>query len=103
MDLSPENQEKLVKATAIMDSLSTRLDTLMASRMADAAERAQRKADKAKAKADNHLPSEAPPPSDNPDLDIPPFTPPAWFPDNFMDDGIEREELRQGALSKEQF
>jgi hypothetical protein len=107
MDLSPENQEKLDRATAMMDGLSTRLDTLMARRFADAAVKAQRRADKAKAKADTHLPSEAPPPSDNPDnlLDIPPYEEPAWFPPNFMDDDFDeqRTELRQGALSKEQF
>lgn len=98
MDFSPENQEKLDRANAMMDGLSKRMDTLMARRMADAAAKAQRKADKAKAKADTHLPSEAQP-SDN--LDVPQWEPPAWFPDNFMDEEPEREELRQGALSKD--
>lgn len=101
MDLSPENQEKLDRANAMMDDLSKRMDTLMAKRFADAAAKAQRKADKAKAKADTHLPSEAPPSNDP---SIPAWEPPAFFPPNYMDQDFDemRTELRSGALSKEQ-
>jgi hypothetical protein len=101
MDLSPENQEKLDKANAMMDGLSKRMDTLMAQRLADAAAKAQRRADKAKAKADTHLASERMPGNF---LDVPPYDAPAWFPPTFMDEDFDeqRTELRQGALSKEQ-
>jgi hypothetical protein len=104
MHLSSENKAKLDKANELMAQLSTRMDALFAKRAKADAEKAQRrKADQIDPAA---LPLTAATPPTRPDnnfLEIPPWEPPAWFPTNYLDGYLpeEREELRQGALSKE--
>jgi hypothetical protein len=88
MPIDPVKLQQVIDGAA---QLEKRFDSLIARRMTDAAAKAQMKADRAKAKADQ---------SQSPDwLDIAPYEAPAWFDDSHL--ASEREELRTGSLSKE--
>jgi hypothetical protein len=100
MPIDPVKLQQVIDGAA---QLEKRFDSLIARRMADAAAKAQMKADRARREAEvSETPKQVrdyPEPAaekQKPDwLDIAPYEAPAWF------DSSEREELRTGALSKE--
>jgi hypothetical protein len=101
----PLDPDKVRQAVDKADSLSKRMDAFLARRTKRDADKAQRKADKARRDAGSLDPSEkalnAATPDTPPDrfLEQPRDLPDPWYYSD-LQLGYEREELRQGALSK---
>ena len=107
----PLDPSQIAASSGQSDSITKRFDALTARRAKADEDKAQRKADRARRDAEQLTSEEAeaiasPTPEqfllNNPDiLDQPGFPDPWYYSD--VELGYEREETRQGALSKEQF
>jgi hypothetical protein len=93
----PLDPDKVRQAVEKADSLTKRFDTFLARRAKRDADKVQRKADR---DFETRRDADAPPTKPDRTLEQPRDLPDPWYYTD-LELGYEREELRQGGLSKE--